>query len=148
MTRDPGTATEYNPLGRARSARRGSKISHARKWPRLRHRYKVLVKGIPAFTVDLSGGGFSTELLRVLPPGAEIEGNICIKGRDFPFTGRVVWATAGAPYAGRRGRIGVLFTQVAPEVRELGNSGTVIGLFRVPAVSWVITVGERSLTGS
>jgi len=107
------------------------------------------VKGTPAFTVDLSGGGFSTELLRILPPGAEMEGTICIKGKDLPFVGRVAWARAGAPYAGRRGRIGVLFTKAPPEVRELGNCGSIGGLFRVPALSWLLLgAGERGLSAS
>ena len=63
----------------------------------------------------------------------------------LPFTGQVVWAKAGSPYEGRRGRIGVLFTEVASEVRELGNGGPITGLFRVPALPRVRTGRERGL---
>jgi PilZ domain len=148
MTRDSGTGKRRRPRGKFKAAPATAETSHARKWPRLRRRCRVLVRGIPAFTVDLSGGGFSTELLRVLPPGSELEGILSIDGKDLPFSGRVVWARAGAPYAGLRGRIGVTFTNAPAEVRELGNYGPVLSLFRAAAQSWMMPAGERHLSAS
>lgn len=112
-----------NPVGVAAAKAGRCDFSHARKWPRLRRRMKVLVNDVPALTVDLGGGGFSTELFRVQPPGTEVEGLIWIKGKRYRFRGLVAWSRPETPYSIRRGRMGVLFTEVPSEVRQLGNRG-------------------------
>lgn len=82
---------------------------------RLRRRYKVTLQHGPSFTVDVSQGGFCTELVRVLPPGTMVDGTIHVKGVDYPFVGRVIWAMRGSPHIGLRGRMGVqLCGSVAP----------------------------------
>jgi hypothetical protein len=87
-----------------------SDTRHHRRWPRLRRRYKVTLGQSPSFSVDVGGGGFCTELLRVLPPGTPVEGTIHVRGKDLAFAGRVAWAKPGFPHLGVRGRMGVLFT--------------------------------------
>jgi hypothetical protein len=82
-----------------------------RRWPRLRRRYKVTLGQSPSFSVDVGGGGFCTELLRVLPPGTPVEGVINVRGKELPFVGRVAWAKPGFPHLGVRGRMGVHFTR-------------------------------------
>ncbi len=84
---------------------------------RLRRRYKVTLQHGPSFTVDVSEGGFCTELVRVLPPGTVVDGTIQVKGVDYPFLGRVIWAMRGSPHIGLRGRMGVqLQRSAAPMV--------------------------------
>jgi PilZ domain len=89
------------------------KMKHERKSTRVRRRFKVTLKQGPSFSVDVGEGGLCTELLRVLPPGTLVEGTILVKGADVPFAGRVVWARPGAPHLGLRGRMGILFTEMA-----------------------------------
>ena len=69
--------------------------------------------------MDIGGGGFCTELLRVLPPGTQVEGVIQVKGADLPFAGAVVWAKPGDAYLGLRGRMGVIFTRTSSKLQEL-----------------------------
>ena len=72
-----------------------------------------------SFTADIGAGGFSAEVLRVLPPGTLIEGSIEIGGRSVPFAGRVAWAKPGDPYMGLRGRMGILFTSSGAGIQDL-----------------------------
>ena len=64
-------------------------------------------------TVDVSRGGFSTNVMRVLPPNTRFEGTIHYDGRDEAFTGRVVWARPGNPRLNVIGAMGVRFEAVS-----------------------------------
>jgi hypothetical protein len=106
----------------------GSRGRRERGSARVRRRLRVTLRQGPCFTVDVSAGGFCTELLRALPPGTPVEGKIQVRGADVPFTGRVVWARPGDPYLGLRARMGVLFTRLAPgfpdlTAKERGDAG-------------------------
>jgi hypothetical protein len=72
------------------------------------------------FTVDVGRDGFCAEILRVLPPGTEFDGVMDMDGNEVPFRGRILWAHAGAPYLGVRGRMGVRF--LGPDLRVQANS--------------------------
>jgi hypothetical protein len=88
-------------------------MANKRYLPRLRRRLRLLWDATgPAFTQDLSPGGFALELLRVPPPGTTVHGVLPFAGHEFPFTGVVVWARAGEPRINLRGRIGVRFTGI------------------------------------
>jgi len=92
---------------------------------RARRRLKVTLPHCRSFTSDIGVGGFSSDVLRVLPPGTPIAGSIDLGGRPVPFTGRVAWAKAGDPYMGIRGRMGVLFTSLPAEILDLVGSAHV-----------------------
>jgi hypothetical protein len=82
----------------------------------LRHRLRVRVttsRG-SSFTVNVSTGGFCTELMRVLSVGDHLEGLIHLGGRDASFAGRVAWAREGDARLNLRGRMGVCFVQIDP----------------------------------
>jgi len=87
----------------------------ARRGRRHRMRLRVVTCRGSSFTVNVSSGGFCTELMRVLPVGEPVEGLIRLKGRDASFTGRVAWARAGVPHLNERGRMGVCFVQIETE---------------------------------
>lgn len=70
---------------------------------------------MPAFTADVSPGGFAAETYSVQRPGTQVHGCITLAGREFDFTGEVSWARAGDPRLSVRGRIGVRFTGIANE---------------------------------
>src|SRR5687767_13706041 len=88
--------------------------------PRVRRRLKISLGGkLPAFTADVSPGGFSAEMMQVFRPGTVLHGAITLDGREFPFTGEVSWAKAGDPRMSLRGRIGVRFTGIANAFYEV-----------------------------
>jgi hypothetical protein len=64
-------------------------------------------------TVDVSRGGFSTNVMRVLPPNTLFEGTIHYEGRDEVFTGRVVWARPGNPRLSMIGAMGIRFEAIS-----------------------------------
>ena len=81
--------------------------------PRQRRRLKISLGGkLPAYTADVSPGGFAAEMMQVLRPGTTVHGAITLCEREFPFTGEVTWAQAGDPRMSVRGRIGVRFTGI------------------------------------
>ncbi len=94
-------------------------LKNNRQVQRHRRRFKIALDGAPAFTVDLSKGGFCVELMRVLRPGTPVKGVITLKGKEFPFDGRVAWSKAGDLRMNVRGRMGVEFTQVSNELTSL-----------------------------
>jgi hypothetical protein len=57
-----------------------------------------------------------------LPPRSSVEGCIEGLGKKVAFTGRVVWNVPGDASLNVRGRMGITFTQVGPELRELLSS--------------------------
>jgi PilZ domain len=88
--------------------------------PRQRRRLKISIGGrVPAFTADISPGGFAAEVMHVLRPGTELQGSITLAGREFDFTGEVSWARAGSPHLALRGRIGVRFTGISNDFHKL-----------------------------
>lgn len=95
-----------------------------RSSPRVRRRYKVRLEQNVCFTVDVGRDGCCVEVLRVVTPGTQIEGTIDVRGREVPFTGRVLWAKAGDPYHGLRGRMGVLFTRIEVPLPDLPVPGS------------------------
>lgn len=65
-----------------------------------------------SFTVNVSGGGYCTELMRVQEVGEPVEGVIHTARGQTTFRGQVAWAAAGDSRLGIRGRMGVRFLQV------------------------------------
>jgi hypothetical protein len=95
-------------------------VPNKRFVPRQRRRFKITLGGrLPAFTADLSPGGFSCDLMQVPRPGTTVRGSITFAEREFEFTGEVSWARAGDPRLSLRGRVGVRFTGIANEFFEL-----------------------------
>jgi hypothetical protein len=90
-------------------------IRVARRSYRHRFRLRVMTSRGSSFTINVSSGGFCTELMRVLPVGGHVEGLIHLNGRDASFAGRVAWASDGDSRLNRRGRMGVCFLQIDPE---------------------------------
>jgi hypothetical protein len=87
-----------------------------RKEPRHRQRVPVVLGRMTLFTVNVGRGGFCTELLRVLAPGTHVEGAIRVRGREYAYSGRVVWSREGSPRMNVRGRMGIRFLSVAPDL--------------------------------
>ncbi len=96
--------------------------NESRSSPRHRRRWKIALNKAranerasawAAFTVDVSAGGFSAELMRVPAAGTEVTGWITIAGQEYPFSGRVVWARASEARMNVSGRIGVTFREIA-----------------------------------
>jgi len=95
-----------------------------RRSRRHRLRLRVATCRSKSLTVDVSAGGFCTEMMRVFPVGEHLEGLIHLNGHDLFFTGRVAWARAGDPRIGELGRMGVCFRQIDPEfARGLASNG-------------------------
>ena len=86
---------------------------------RKRRRFKVLLGTAVSFTTDVSPGGFCTETMRILAPKSVVTGFIEGSGKKVPFTGRVVWAVPGDPTVNLRGRMGISFTEISPELLDL-----------------------------
>ena len=92
--------------------------------PRLRRRWRVDLKAgdtavsYPAFTKDVSAGGFCAELMRVPSPGTQVRGSIVIGANAYAFSGKVAWALPSEPRMNLRGSIGVAFTEVAANWKE------------------------------
>ena len=95
-----------------------------RSSPRLRRRCKIDLKAgdaaasSPVFTIDISGGGFCAELMRVPSPGTQVTGAITIGEHEYTFRGRIAWASASEPRVNLRGRIGVTFIEIADEFKK------------------------------
>jgi CheY-like chemotaxis protein len=86
---------------------------------RQRRRFKVKLGQGTSFTSDVSPRGFSTEVMRVLPAGAPVQGSIEAAGRAVEFTGRIAWSAPGDPSLNLRGRMGISFTNATRELLEL-----------------------------
>jgi hypothetical protein len=81
--------------------------------PRTRKRIRVTVGTSPAFTVDISPGGFCIETMATQRPGTDIAGKIRVDDQEFPFTGKIAWARAGDLRLNQRGRMGVRITGIS-----------------------------------
>ncbi|MBI5070978.1 MAG: PilZ domain-containing protein [Deltaproteobacteria bacterium] len=97
-------------------------MTKTRTSTRYRRRFRVTIGASPVFTLDLGAGGFSAELMRVPAAGSSVSGAIQLNGSEVPYAGEVAWAKPGDSRLGLRGRIGVRFTHLAPEVRRLFDS--------------------------
>lgn len=87
--------------------------------PRTRKRLRVTVGLSPAFTSDISPGGFCIETMKTQKPGTGIAGKIRVGELDVEFSGTVAWARAGDLRMNQRGRMGVRLTQVPQEYLSL-----------------------------
>jgi len=88
-----------------------------RRSPRRRCRLKIVTSHGLSFSLDVGEGGYCAESLRVLAPGTVVRGSVHVGGREMAFDGRVAWAKAGYPHANLKGRMGVVFTRMSPELR-------------------------------
>ena len=87
----------------------------ARRNSRRRVRLRVTANRGRSFTTNVSAGGFCTELMRVLPVGARVEGLIHLNGYDGLYIGQVLWAQPGDSRLNQMGRMGVSFMRIDPE---------------------------------
>jgi len=97
----------------------GGQMRPQRATERKRRRFQVTFGSETSFTTDLSAGGLCLETTAELRTGTAIEGVIGASGKKVPFQGRVVWAVPGDAALNVRGRMGVAFVEVGPEVLEL-----------------------------
>ena len=86
---------------------------------RQRRRFRVMLGNSLSFTLDVSNGGFCTESMRVLMPGTPVEGSIEGNGKRISFAGRVAWNTPGDATLNVRGKMGIAFSRVSPEISDL-----------------------------
>ncbi|MBE2248161.1 MAG: PilZ domain-containing protein [Myxococcus sp.] len=87
--------------------------------PRLRRRLQVWLGDRPAYTSDVSTGGFALELMATLRPGTMVHGELQVDGQAMPFTGTVSWSKRAEPRLQVRGRAGIRFTGIAPGFFDL-----------------------------
>jgi hypothetical protein len=73
----------------------------------------MLGRRLRATTTDVSEFGFCAELGPVFLPGSEVDGELQIGPRVFPFKGTVVWARLG--HFNLPSRIGVRFDEIADD---------------------------------
>jgi hypothetical protein len=104
--------------------REASAAKRDRRWVRVRKRFKVTFSQNASFTIDVSGGGFCAQLLRVMPPGTLVEGTILDNGKALSYAGRVVWARAGDAHLSIPGRMGVEFTNIDAMLPKLEGDAT------------------------
>jgi Tfp pilus assembly protein PilZ len=97
----------------------GGQMRPQRATERKRRRFRVTFGSETSFTTDLSAGGLCLETTAELPTGTALQGVIEASGKKVPFQGRVVWAVPGDAALKVRGRMGVAFVDVDPEVLEL-----------------------------
>jgi hypothetical protein len=86
---------------------------------RQRRRFRVMLGTAVSFTLDVSTGGFCTESMRVLMPGTPVEGSIEGNGKRVSFAGRVVWNVPGDSALNVRGKMGIAFSRVSPEMSDM-----------------------------
>jgi hypothetical protein len=96
--------------------------SQTRRNIRQRRRFMVRLGHTSSFTANVSDGGFSIGLMKVLPMRADVEGSIQVEGEEMPFAGRVAWAKPGDHHQGLRGTMGVYFTRISADFPRLIDS--------------------------
>jgi len=89
---------------------------------RHRRRIRVTIGSAAVFTSDIGSGGFSAELMRVPAGGSAVEGSIRLNGVEVRYVGVVVWVRPGDARLNIRGRVGVRFTQLPPDMRLIIES--------------------------
>lgn len=100
-------------------------MANTRADPRHRRRFRVTVGSATVFTMDVGAGGFAAEIMRALPSGTPVQGTLRLNGVDVGYAGQVVWARPGEPHLNLRGRIGVRFTRLPGEVKQLLGSSLI-----------------------
>jgi hypothetical protein len=116
-------------VGRARAAVVWNvAMASTRKTIRHRRRFRATVGTTPVFTLDVGPGGFSAELMRVVPSGTPIKGSIRLNGIDVGYEGQIVWVRPGDPHINLRGKIGVRFTSLPAEVKRLLEASALKGV--------------------
>jgi hypothetical protein len=98
---------------------RGQQTRERRAGIRRRRRYKVNLGLVASFTTNVCAQGFCTEVMRPLPPRAPVEGWLQVSGANVPFAGEVAWAVQGDWHINLRGRMGVRFTRIDPDLARL-----------------------------
>jgi len=93
-------------------------MTENRTTPRHRSRLRLSLEATPAFTADISAGGFSVEILRTPSPGTQVSGTIRFADTEVNYVGTVIWARPGSPRLNLRGRIGVRFTSLPAAVAK------------------------------
>jgi hypothetical protein len=93
-------------------------MRHSRPVRNARSVSLLLGNRLSARTADVSTGGFSVEAPFVFLPGSQLHGTFEVAGRELPFRGEVVWASA-ASQPDAPSRMGVRFTQVAADAHGL-----------------------------
>ncbi len=94
-------------------------MTTTRTGARHRRRVRVTIGGKATFTQNLSVGGFSAEVMRVLPPGSPVQGTMYLGEKDVGYVGSVAWVKPGDARVNLRGRMGVRFTELDAEARRL-----------------------------
>lgn len=94
-----------------------------RQSARQRKRFRVTVDRTSSFTLDVGAGGFATEMMRVLPPGTPVMGQIRLSEVDVVYVGEVAWSKPGDPRMNLRGRMGVRFSRIRPDFVSLIDPG-------------------------
>jgi hypothetical protein len=107
-----GVEHQSAPLGDRHTTQRRTGI-------RQRRRYKVTLGPAVSFTTNVCANGFCTEVMRVLPRGATVKGSLHVRGVEFAFAGRIAWVQPGDWHINLRGRMGVHFTQIHPDLARL-----------------------------
>jgi hypothetical protein len=90
-----------------------------RRSARQRKRFRVSFAQTSSFTLDVSTGGFATEMMRVPPPGTPLVGRIRMQEVQVPFSGQVVWSKPGDARMNIRGRMGVRFSRIRDDFPSL-----------------------------
>lgn len=97
-------------------------MAHTRTHARHRRRIRMSIGRTAIYTADIGSGGFSAEMMRALPAGSAVEGTIRVDHVEGDYTGEVVWSLPGDLRLNVRGRIGVRFISLPPDVRRLIES--------------------------
>lgn len=110
----PGSPTEpQQPKAMSHDKRRSA---------RQRKRFRVTLDRTSCFTLDVGLGGFATEMMRVLPAGTPVIGQIRLQEVQVAFAGQVVWSKPGDARMNLRGRMGVRFSRIRPDFAALLDS--------------------------
>lgn len=78
-----------------------------------------LGRKLPAFTADVSRGGFQAELPQVFLPGSKVHGYFLVNEQEVAFRGTVAWAVPGNPMLTVYSRIGVSFDETPDALKPL-----------------------------
>lgn len=105
------------------SPRPKAMTNEKRQSARQRKRFRVTVDRTSSFTLDVGAGGFATEMMRVLPPGTPVMGQIRLSEVDVVYVGEVAWSKPGDPRMNLRGRMGVRFARIRPDFASLLDTG-------------------------
>jgi hypothetical protein len=72
-----------------------------------------------ALSADVSADGFCLEVMRPIRAGTQIDGYVLQGDDELDFRGEVIWAKPAHPEATHWSRVGVRFTWLSDELRDL-----------------------------